>query len=168
MEDARNDFEVDVYSSFKLYGRDEQDEMPEFKELYGRLGELKSVNYHGTVSNDEIRKALTETHILAYPSTYLETSCLVAIEAMAAGCMTVVPNWGALPETCASFATMYAYNPSPQQHAAVHYHYLCSALNNFWNDTTQSLLTMQTAYYNYFYSMDMCSFKWNSLLRGLM
>lgn len=167
LEDARNDFEVDVYSSFKLYGRDEQDELPEFQDLYGRLQELKSVNYHGTVSNDVIRKSLKETHILAYPSTYLETSCLVAIEAMAAGCMAVVPNWGALPETCAAFATMYPYSPDPQQHAATHYHYLCSALNNFWNDSVQDMLSMQTVYYNYFYSMEMAAVKWNSLLHSL-
>jgi glycosyltransferase involved in cell wall biosynthesis len=167
MEDARNDFEVDVYSSFKLYGRDEQDEHPEFQSLYGRLQELKSVNYHGTVSNDEIRKALLETHILAYPSTYLETSCLVAIEAMAAGCMAVVPNWGALPETCKDFATMYQWSPDEQQHAAMHYHYLCSALNNFWNDTTQQILELQTIYYNYFYSMELCASRWNGLLRSL-
>lgn len=167
MEDSRNDFELDVYSSFKLYGRDQQDQMPEFQELYGRLDELNSVNYHGTVSNDEIRKALTETHILAYPSTYLETSCLVAIEAMAAGCMAVVPNWGALPETCKDFATMYPWSSSDQQHAATHYHYLCAALNNFWTDNVQSLLSMQVAYYNYYYSMDMCAAKWNSMLRSL-
>jgi len=167
LQDARNDFEIDVYSSFKLYGRDQQDDHPEFQELYGRLNELKCVNYYGTVSNDEIRKALTKTHILAYPSTYLETSCLVAIEAMAAGCYAVVPNWGALPETCASFANMYAYHPDPAQHAAIHYHYLCSALNNFWNDNVQSILEMQRSYYNYYYSMDMCSYKWNGLLRSL-
>lgn len=167
LEDARNDFEVDIYSSFKLYGRDEQDEIPEFQDLYGRLQELKSVNYHGTVSNDVIRKSLKETHILAYPSTYLETSCLVAIEAMAAGCMAVVPNWGALPETCAAFATMYPYSPDQQQHAATHYHYLAHALNTFWNDSVQSVLSLQTAYYNYFYSMEMAKMKWNSLLHGL-
>ena len=167
MGDHRDDFEVDIYSSFKLYGRDEQDEIPEFKELYEKLNELETVNYHGTVSNDEIRKALVDTHILAYPSTYLETSCLVAIEAMAAGCMAVVPNWGALPETCASFATMYPYHPDPQQHAATHYHYLNHSLDSIWSDTVQHLLDMQRTYYNYFYSMDMCAVKWNSLLRGL-
>jgi len=167
MEQSRNDFEVDVYSGFKLYGRDEQDTLPEFKELYDRLNELESVNYHGVVSNDEIRKALTETHILAYPSTYRETSCLVAIEAMAAGCLSVVPNYAALPETCKDFALMYPWSPDAQQHAATHYHYLCNALNVFWNDTTQRLLELQTVYYNYFYSMDMCAGKWNGLLRGL-
>ena len=168
MEDARNDFELDVYSSFKLYGRDQQDNLPEFKELYDRLNELKSVNYHGTVSNDVIRKALTETHILAYPSTYLETSCLVAIEAMAAGCLAVVPNYGALPETCKDFAMLYPWSPNIQQHAATHYHYLCSALNNFWNDSTQQVLELQKIYYNHFYSMDMCAAKWNSMLMGVL
>tara|TARA_Y100000996_G_scaffold415488_1_gene410538 strand:+ start:998 stop:1954 length:957 start_codon:yes stop_codon:yes gene_type:complete len=168
MEDARNDFELDVYSSFKLYGRDQQDELPEFRELRDRLRELKTVNDHGTVSNDEIRKALTETHILAYPSTYMETSCLVAIEAMAAGCTAVVPNFGALPETCKDFAHMYPWSPDMQQHAATHYHYLCSALNTFWTDRVQTILQMQVAYFNYFYSMEMCAAKWNGLLRGLL
>lgn len=167
MQDARNDFEVDVYSSFKLYGRDEQDDMPEFKELYARLEELKTVNYHGTVSNDEIRKALTETHILAYPSTYRETSCLVAIEALAAGCLAVVPNYAALPETCKDFAMMYQWHPGDQEHAAAHYHYLCNALNTFWTDTTQGILDLQVVYYNYFYGMDMCASRWNTLLRSL-
>lgn len=167
MEESRNDFEVDIYSSFKLYGRDEQDNLPEFQDLYARLDELKSVNYHGTVSNEEIRKALTETHILAYPSTYRETSCLVAIESLAAGCMAVVPNYAALPETCASFATMYPWSSDDQHHAATHYHFLCSALNSFWNDNIQSILQMQVAYYNYFYGMDMCAAKWNSMLGSI-
>jgi UDP-glucose:(glucosyl)LPS alpha-1,2-glucosyltransferase len=167
MEETRNDFELDVYSSFKIYGRDEQDELPEFQDLYGRLNELKSVNYHGSVSNDEIRKALQETHILAYPSIYLETSCLVAIESMAAGCLAVVPNYGALTETCKDFAHMYQWHPSMEQHAATHYHYLCNALNTFWTDTTQELLNLQTVCYNYFYSMDMCMSKWNTMLKGL-
>ena len=138
-----------------------------FKELYARLEELKTVNYHGTVSNDELRKALTETHILAYPSTYRETSCLVAIEAMAAGCLAVVPNYAALPETCKDFAMMYQWHPGDQEHAAAHYHYLCNALNTFWTDTTQGILDLQVVYYNYFYGMDMCAARWNTLLRSL-
>ena len=167
MEDARNDFEVDVYSSFKLYGRDQQDELPEFQDLYGRLNELKTVNYHGAVTNDVIREALKEAHILSYPSTYRETSCLVAIEAMAAGCLAVVPNYAALPETCKDFAKMYQWHPDIRHHASIHYHYLCNALNTLWNPTVQSILDLQISYYNYFYSMDMCANRWNSLLLNL-
>jgi glycosyltransferase involved in cell wall biosynthesis len=167
MEDARNDFELDVYSSFKLYGRDEQDNLPEFQDLYGRLNEHKSVNYHGFASNDVIRKALEETHILAYPSTYRETSCLVAIEAMSAGCVAVVPNYAALPETCKDFAMMYPWSSGDQQHAVTHYHYLCNALNTFWNENVQKLLELQVVYYSYFYGMDLCALKWNSLLKSI-
>jgi glycosyltransferase involved in cell wall biosynthesis len=167
MEQQRDDFEVDVYSSFKLYGRDEQDELPEFKDLYGRLGELKSVNMHGTVPNDEIRKALTETHILSYPSTYLETSCLVAIEAMAAGCLAVLPNYGALPETCKEFAVMYPWLPGDAMHAATHYQYLNNALDTFWSEGLQSILTMQSTYFNYFYDIRMIVAAWGMLLKSL-
>ena len=167
MEDARNDFEVDVYSSFKLYGRDQQDELPEFQDLYGRLNELKTVNYHVAVTNDVIREALKEAHILSYQSTYRETSCLVAIEAMAAGCLAVVPNYAALPETCKDFAKMYQWHPDIRHHASIHYHYLCNALNTLWNPTVQSILDLQISYYNYFYSMDMCANRWNSLLLNL-
>ena len=167
MEQQRDDFEVDVYSSFKLYGRDEQDELPEFKDLYGRLEELKTVNYHGTVPNDEIRKVLPETHILSYPSTYLETSCLVAIEAMAAGCLAVLPNYGALPETCKEFAVMYPWEPSDAMHAATHYQYLNNALDTFWAEGLQSILTMQSTYYNYFYDIRMIVGAWEMLLKSL-
>ena len=168
MEQHRDDFEVDVYSSFKLYGRDEQDELDEFKELYDRLRELKTVNYHGTVSNEKIREALLNTHILSYPSTYRETSCLVAIEAMAAGCLAVVPNYAALPETCKDFAKMYQWKPDEREHAAAHYHYLWNALDRVWDDTTQNILDLQVVYYNYFYSTAYCSVKWNNVLKGLV
>ena len=167
MEETRNDFEVDVYSSFKLYGRDQQDDIPEYRELYDRLGELKTVNYYGSVTNDVIRESLKGTHILAYPSTYRETSCLVAIEALAAGCLAVVPNYAALPETCKDFTKMYQWVPDERQHAAMHYHYLCNALNTFWSDQVQSILELQTVYFNYFYSMDMCALKWNNMLMSL-
>jgi glycosyltransferase involved in cell wall biosynthesis len=167
MEQHRDDFEVDVYSSFKLYGRDEQDEMPEFKEMYDRLNELKTVNYHGTVSNEEVRTALLSSHILAYPSNYLETSCLVAIEAMAAGCLAVVPNYGALPETCKDFARMYQWHPVEQRHAATHYHCLWHALDHVFDDSTQHLLDLQTVYYNHFYSTGYNMAKWSSVLTKL-
>ena len=40
------------------------------------------MTYHGFKPNDVVRKALSEAHIFAYPSIWVETSCISAIEAM--------------------------------------------------------------------------------------
>ena len=84
----RDDFEVDIYSSLKIYGWEERDK--DFEKLYDALREMPNVKYHGSVSNDEIREALTKTHVMAYPNTYQETGCCTAIEAMSAGCVVVL------------------------------------------------------------------------------
>jgi len=163
----RNDFEVDVYSSFKLYGWGQQDEHPQFKALYERLNELDCVNYHGTVSNDEIREAVQRSHIFAYPSIYKETSCLCGIESMGAGCLEVLPNYGALPETCAEFAWMYNWESDPEAHMNKFATILNYAIDGFWNEGVQSALSLQAAYYNYYYSWDNLINDWTTLLEGL-
>ena len=65
----------------------------------------KNVNYLGFVNNKEIIDLLKKIHIFSYPSVWHETSCISAIEAMAAGCEVVTTNLGALYETCSPFAT---------------------------------------------------------------
>ena len=74
--------ELNIYSSFKIYDRGHLDE--QFRHIYKRAREMDGVNYHGTVSNDEIREMLPNQHVMAYPSIYEETSCLTLIEAMSA------------------------------------------------------------------------------------
>ena len=161
----RDDFELDVYSSFEIYGWKERD--VEFKELFDRLNDLDCVNYHGSVSNDKIREALTKSHILAYPSIYEESSCCVAIEAMAAGCMAVVPNYGALTETCTDFAWMYNWEPDQSAHAQKYAAILNHAIDSFWDPSVQSVLRMQVSYYNYFYGWDMRLNEWNDMLNSI-
>jgi UDP-glucose:(glucosyl)LPS alpha-1,2-glucosyltransferase len=68
--------------------------------------------YHGYAPNEKVKEAVMESHIFAYPSIFEETSCLSAIEAMMAGCHVVTTNYGALPETCAEFATMIEFEPN--------------------------------------------------------
>jgi glycosyltransferase involved in cell wall biosynthesis len=165
LSQRRDDFELDVYSSFEIYGWKERD--VEFKELFDRLNELKCVNYHGSVSNDKIREALKESHILAYPSIYEESSCCVAIEAMAAGCMAVVPNYGALTETCTDFAWMYNWEPDQAVHAQKYAAILNNAIDSYWDSSVQSILKMQASYYNYFYGWDMRLNEWNDMLNSI-
>jgi glycosyltransferase involved in cell wall biosynthesis len=45
---------------------------------------------------------------LVYPSTYIETYCIVAQEALAAGLKVISNDFGALPETTMGYADLFA------------------------------------------------------------
>ena len=104
----RDDIHLDVYSSFNVYGWPQRD--VEFKPLFDKLEAHPNITYHGAVPNSEVREALKKAHIFAYPCTWVETSCISAIEAMSAGCAVVCPNLGALPETTSNFGIMYPFD----------------------------------------------------------
>ena len=99
---------LDVYSSFKIYGWEQRDEL--YQELFNFCKNHPHITYHGSVPNSEIREALQKAHIFAYPSIWPETSCIAAIEAMSAKCLVVCPQYAALPETTAGFAMDYDYD----------------------------------------------------------
>lgn len=120
--------ELDVYSSFKIYGWEQRDKP--YKDLFEKLKQHPQINYHGSVSNEEVRKALQNAHIFAYPSIWQETSCIALIEAMSAGCLCVHPNYAALPETAANMTAMYQWDEDAQIHANRAYSYLKNAIEH--------------------------------------
>ena len=157
--------ELNIYSSFKIYDRGHLDE--QFRHIYKRAQEMDGVNYYGTVSNDSIREMLPNQHIMAYPSIYEETSCLTLIEACSAGCLCVVPNLGALPETGANFPWMYGYEENPEKHAQVHGHILGRAIAHFWDDDVQNLLKIQRSYFDMFYNWRLRGGQWQQFLHAI-
>ena len=86
---------------------------------------------------------------------------------MAAGCLAVLPNYGALPETCGEFAWMYNWESNPEIHANKFATILNHAIDGFWNEGVQSTLGLQVAYYNYYYAWDNLIHDWLTLLEGL-
>lgn len=152
--------ELDVYSSFKLYGWEERDKP--YEKIIERCKTHPQINYHGAVSNDQVREALQKAHIFAYPSIWPETSCIALIEAMSAGCITVCPNFAALPETAANFAAMYQYNEDVNVHANLFVQNLNSAIVALQKDpvSVQEQLRFQKIYYDAFYSWDSRIVEW--------
>ena len=157
--------ELNIYSSFKLYDRGHLDE--QFRHIYKRAEGMEDVNYYGTVSNDEIREMLKTQHIMSYPSIYEETSCLTLIEACSAGCLCVVPNLGAIPETGANFPWMYGYEEDPEKHAQVHGHILGRAIEHFWDEDVQNLLKIQRSYFDMFYNWSLRGGQWQQFLHAI-
>jgi glycosyltransferase involved in cell wall biosynthesis len=157
--------ELNIYSSFKLYDRGHLDE--QFRHIYKRAEEMDGVTYYGTVSNDEIREMLKTQHIMSYPSIYEETSCLTLIESCSAGCLCVVPNLGAIPETGANFPWMYGYEEDPEKHAQVHGHILARAIEHFWDEDVQNLLKIQRSYFDMFYNWSLRGGQWQQFLHAI-
>ena len=163
--ETRDDFEVDVYSSFSIYGWDQK--QVEAQDFFNKISEHKNINYHGTVSNAEVRKALKNSHIFAYPSIYQETYCLSLVEAMSAGCMCLIPNLGALPEIGASFPVMYHYEDNPIDHAVLFANIMNQAIDMYWDNGIQNKLVMQKHHTNANHSWDSRIVEWTVFLENL-
>ena len=110
---------LDVFSSFKIYGWEDADK--QFEPLFEECRNHPQITYHGSVPNDELRSHLKQSHILAYPSTWIETSCRVIMESMSAGMLCVHPNYGALPMTGAGLTFMYPGDTDKNKHAQQFY-----------------------------------------------
>jgi len=90
-----------VYSSMGIY--QSNTEADKFEALYDACRALPGAEYIGPLPQPALAQALTEADILAYPSTFAETACISAMEAMALGCAVITTRLGALPETMAGF-----------------------------------------------------------------
>ena len=163
--EAADKAELKIFSSFDIYDRPHMNE--QFRHVYQKAEGMEQVHYSGSVSNEAIREELQKTHIMAYPSTYMETSCICAIEAMSAKQLVVCPNLGALPETTSNFAFMYGYEPNPDRHVQVHAHILARAINSYGDTGTQSLLDLQKGYVDMFYDWKTRINQWTAFLTSL-
>jgi UDP-glucose:(glucosyl)LPS alpha-1,2-glucosyltransferase len=157
---------LDVFSSFKLYGWGERDE--QFRELFDAIDNHPKINNYGTQSNEYIRNHLANVgDILAYPSTWQETSCLCLIEAMSAGLMCVHSNYGALPDTASGFTHMYQYDEDKNYHATKLYHILDGAIANLMTDDTMARRRFAKMYADNRFNWNFKSYHWTGLLSSI-
>ena len=153
---------LDVYSSFRAYSNPERDRV--YEHVFEKCRNHPKITYHGYQPNEVIRKALGKAHIFAYPNIWQETSCLAVIEAMSAKCKVLCSDLGALPETCAGFATLYPYDEDPDNHANTFLKCLVHEINMYWTAGHQKQLDMQKQYFDTFYSWDNRMTEWKDLL----
>src|SRR5260221_8519293 len=69
----------------------------EYANLQRQCLSTQGVEYMGAIGQAQLASELQQAAALAYPSTFLETSCIAALEAMAAGALVLTTRAGALP-----------------------------------------------------------------------
>ena len=166
LAESHPELRLHVYSSFKIYGWETRDEDPQFKALFDKIKKNPQMKYYGSVSNAEIREVLPKMDIFAYPSIWLETSCISLIEAMSAGLFCIHPNYGALYETAANWTFMYNYMEDLNQHANYLYNVLDQAVS-IMSPRSESLdmkLRGQKSYADLYYAWDVRAKEWENLL----
>jgi glycosyltransferase involved in cell wall biosynthesis len=159
------DLKLDVFSSFQLYGWPDRDKA--YENLFDICKEHPSITYHASVDNKTLRSKLPDIHIMAYPSIWLETSCLCLMEAMSAKCLPVHSNLGALYETSANWTYMYQYHEDPNKHAGLFYNILDQTIANYWDAELQARIESMKTYSDIFYNWEYRAKQWEGLLTAL-
>ena len=154
---------LNVCSSTIIYGKKFDSDLGKtYEDIFNECKNTKNVNYLGFLENNKIIELLKKMHIFAHPSIWPETSCIAAIEAMAAGCETVTTNLGALYETCSPFGTFVNFDRNFDNLEKKYSKVLSNSIKNYWSDENQNKLKLQRETINATYSWNVRSIEWKN------
>ena len=160
---------LDVYSSTQVYGDDfKKHNDDQFKPLYEQANALPNVNYIGYKPNEVIRDVMPKYDMFVYPSTFEETSCVSALEALASGVHVITNNFGALYETCSEWPVYVNYNNNLETMAIDTANAIKVAASYLHEDFIQNHLEEQQKFYKRFYSWEKKGMEWNNFLNGVI
>ena len=155
--------ELNVCSSTIIYGKKFDEKLRKtYEGLFDECKKTKNVNYFGFLENRKIIELLKKTHIFSHPSIWPETSCIAAIESMAAGCEVVTTNLGALYETCAPFGTFVGFDSNLNNLEKKYSKELFNSIQNYWTEENQKKLKLQYETINVTYSWNSRSLEWKN------
>ena len=166
-KDLRGEVHLDVFSNMSLYGPSYEAQNSLYEGMYEFAKLHPAISYHGAVDRPILREYMMSANILAYPNTWEETSCCVAIEAMAAGVIPVVSNIGALPETCSVFGKYYSpmstdmYNKYNKHRHAMQYSYILEReVRNYMKEIPTEHINKMIDFAEYGHSWDNVLLQW--------
>ena len=160
--------ELNICSSTIIYGKKFDVKLGKtYESLFNECKNTKNVNYFGFLDNKKIIELLKQMHIFAHPSIWPETSCISAIEAMAAGCEVVTTNLGALYETCSPFGTFVNFDRNFDNLEKRYKKVLLNSIENYWSDKNQDKLKLQVKTINSTYSWDVRSYEWKNFFEEI-
>ena len=160
---------LDVYSSTQVYGDDfKKQNDDQFKPLYEQAKQLPNVNYIGYETNEYIKANMNKYDMFVYPSTFEETSCVSALEALASGVHVITNNYGALYETCAEFSSYVPYQEDYKALAQNFAFAIETIADNLTAPGVIDHLEMQIKYTNHYYAWAKQGDTWTQFLKGAL
>lgn len=102
MARTKAETELDVFSSMRAYQASDD----KFEPLYQSMARNPRIRHSSGVGQAELAARFRGAAFLVYPSTFIETYCIVAQEALAAGQKVVSNDFGALAETTMGYADL--------------------------------------------------------------
>ena len=163
------DCELHIFSSCKIYGTDfAASEDSKYEHLYKKCNQLQNVVYRGSVPNDQLNQELGSFHIMAYPSTFEETSCIAVIEALSNGLRVICSNLGALPETTEGWARVYPFYENTEYHAIRFSEILYDEIEKFKRGFFQENYLIQKNIYGIRWSWDNRIEEWRRYLSSII
>ena len=158
--------ELNVCSSTVIYGKKFDSVLgKKYEDLFNKCRNSKNINYIGYLENQKLIDLLKKMHIFAYPSIWPETSCISAIEAMAAGCEVVTTNLGALYETCSPFGTFVNFDRNFDNLEKRYSKVLLNSIKNYRSKENQNKLKLQRETINATYTWQTRASEWKNFLK---
>ncbi|MBX3415416.1 MAG: glycosyltransferase family 4 protein [Pirellulales bacterium] len=111
------DLRLRVFSSMQVYQVGDEEDRRRYADLYRACDETPGIERVGSLTQPALAAELRRATMLAYPNHFAETSCIAAIEALAAGCRVVTSDYGALPETTGGWARLVPLVDDPAGYA---------------------------------------------------
>lgn len=87
------DSSLKIFSGMNIY------DQPEITQYHDMFKSYNNVTYNYGVNQEVLASELYKIDFLTYPNTFPETSCITVLQAMAAGCLVITSDLGALRET---------------------------------------------------------------------
>lgn len=129
----------------KMIGQGRSD-LAAFKaEVCEAIDKTPGVVWRDRLGQDELARLYCESVAWAYPSTFLEVSCISAMSAMAGGCIPVTSNAGALKETVGDGGLIVKGNPYSTVWKEFYQHVLLATLTDVETQVKQASVARHRA-----------------------
>ena len=165
LNNIRNDFHLEIYSSTEIYGEKFHNENKgNFENFFKELEKIPNITSYGYIPNKEVISKLKKADIFVYPTTSNETFCIAALEALCTGCLTLTTDWGAFKELGENYIELIKFDENLENLSLKFGEKLNYFMDEYKSGNFNQKLLLQSDYYSKKYSWIKRAEEWKNFL----